>query len=605
MAEIPIIDSPRVQSAARPGYSPRFTEPNQTVSKAFGALSQAVGGKVDQLGKAYADEQEKARKEAAELAEANALLEQQRRAQRRLMGDPSSKGRIEDAFDGTDSSKGGYLTLKGLDAFGASGGVSDALEKDRQEIAETIADPRARASYMARSGAALLALQRQVNSHANQEFEGARIATMKARADEAIGQAEAGIPDLEAWQELRESTEEDIRRNSRSPEEAEANVRAFNAEAAAAVVRGLVATDRADDAAAFIDRHRTELANKKGAFLEAQTLVNNALKGKKRDVTMARIGEYVTGTADRLRNGDGLVEDPNQIRELVKLDDSNREFHGDIERMVLHQQQVEEKRKRDAILGERNNAHRADLDGQPIPGVTLKFLEKYDPEFLLARRRRLRAEAAAEDLRQRRGSGASNSEQNEIDKQFRYVVLRALAEDPNANVDDVLTDFINTASARLGRDVAPRGSEIERARATGADRAGRSESKEAATERSVARDFEQTMTDFAKQALKRGQKVDEHVVKSRVGQGLEWYREALEKNGGKPLDAAQLNDIKARMTSTSEVVKEGLLWNTKSKVPTIDLAKKKVKSYLVSPDRTQRQPRYEDGTLGPVETGKW
>jgi len=606
---VPTLQAPRVGSTDLPSVSPQLRAPDGAAS----ALVGAVGRGMTKLGEAAdnaIDSQQaavaKARREAAALSETDKLLEQQERAQRRLRGASGSRARIDDAFDGIDTSKGGFLASRGLKASEGSADIIDALEKDQQEIAATIADPEARARFAVKSREQLLAYRKQVEEHASKEFETAKAETMKARIGQAIGMASAGVPDFDAWHIISKQTESAIDELAPSPEVADAQKAAFRSENGFALVQGLLAQGRVDEAKQYVEQFRPDLAKR---YVDAKALVDRAGAGAEKDRVAGQIAGLVDTTAEAVRTPDGYVTEE-ELRKAVRPEGYEGQQRDQVEAEIRQRAQAERAKFKADGDKHRDNVNRSDLPGNARAGESELWLEKYDPDFLLARQARKRAEFRAWKASQgdAKGKAAEAKLQKAVDQEFINRLATELINDPATKPDDFLTTFI-AEKAKEGDDVTV--SDVARARAgLDAAKAGKkAETAEGVTERSAAARFEKTLGAAFKQ---KGKPLDQKLLNERVGRALSVYRDRVEAKG-KPLDEAELAGIEAELLREVTVTEPGRFWGTNEvKKKAIDVIAepapaapsapaKQVKSYVVSPDKKQRRPRYSDGTLGPLE----
>lgn len=570
MPRVPVLDGPSVSPVAQPGYQPRFVRPDTSIAEGLWALGRSTAAAAG----AVESHVEKARREAGAVAEADAMLQQQERATRHLMGDPTAGGRINDAFDGTDTATG-FLSTRGLAAGQSSAKVLERLEKDRRELAESIADPEARVRFLQRSGEQMLGYRRQVLAHSAKEFEVARDATAKARAEQAIGQAEAGVPDFDSWRVLQRGVEADLRATARSPEEADARVAAFQSTSAAGMVKGLLAQGRVDEASAYVAESRATLA---GHYPEAKALVDRALAGATKDRNAAMAVRVVDAAVGDARGEDGYL-DEGRLRAAVDIEGAKGEDERQALREELDRRVRGEKARLDAdIRKERDNANRADLQRQPIPGATRTFLERHDPDFLLARDARRRAEYRqwkAEKDGTAREKAAAAAQQKAVDEEFLWTLKGRLVDDPNVSPDDVLRDFV-VEKARKGDAVTVSDVMQKHAGFEAKSVAQKAETKEGLAELRAKAAFGGEMEKmFAAEGKVKGKPLDQQQLKTRVNKALAAYDDAVRANGDKPLTPEQVKALGADLVSKVDVQQPGRWWGTntvtRTKVDTLDV----------------------------------
>lgn len=396
MMKVPILDEARVGQGRLPGYQPATIRPDNALSEGIAALGrglQVVGRGADQavgsLIEAQQAKEEKAKKEAEALAGSEAMLE--------------FTGQAEPMI-------GEYKKLRGLQASEGSAKTLEELAAARKRTAEKLASPTARNHFMLRSAESMMMYRRQVEAHTEREFEIAREAAPKARMDQAIGMAEAGVPDFESWLVVSRGVEQDVKANARSPEEAEANIAQFRSASGLALVKGLIAQRRFDDADRYTQESRASLA---GNFGDAVKLVDEAKKGAARDALQFSAQALVSRTADSARNAYGFIEqgDENKLREAV--DGTYPENKKEMSTVAEHAINIEGERRTSTIKAWTQEAKTARLHGgtQAIPADLLARLEKYNPDYVEAikeddRRKWERAEA------KRRGGDADKKTKN-------------------------------------------------------------------------------------------------------------------------------------------------------------------------------------------------
>lgn len=449
--------------------------------------------------------------------------------------------------------------LKGLSASEGRAKVVEQLGKNRQEVAASIKSPEERNRFLVRSATAVIASRRQVESHVGREFEAAREGAVKATEESAISKAEAGGLDPAEFSLVEGNAIKTIRGTQRSEEEGTQRIADFQSRVSAAFTQGLLAQGRTEDAARYVESSKKSLG---GRYVEAKGMVDRANAGAQKDRLISEGAKLVDGSADSLRmeNPDGYVSEA-QLRGAVKLDETDPGVRAEVEHALERRIRIEADRLKTDINTERDNANRADLQYEPIPGKTLDFLTKHDPDFLLARDARRRAEARAWKALQSgdaRTKAAEAKAQKEIDLQFRYRLEHALVDDPTAKPADVLTAFI-AERAKDGDDVSVSATETERAGATAAKASKRSTTAEGADDRSAAKRFEDTFTKAT--PAKKGQPRDQVQLNERVGKALSLYRQRTEAKG-KPLDEAELAGIEAELLREVKVEVPGRFFGT-------------------------------------------
>jgi hypothetical protein len=384
---VAIVDSPSVGQARLPGYDMANTSVDGSVLRGVEALgngAQSLGGAVEHQVQKEASEAERAKREALELQQADKLLEFNEGAQKQLLGDSGPTGRIDDAFNGTDTSKGGFLRTRGLAASEASASTLEAMAKDRQRLADTISDPEAKKLFLLRSRAALLGFQKQVETHVGREFTAAQDATADALEEQVVAAAESGVADFDTFHQQLMLADSTIDGVSRSPEEAKARKARLRANAGAAFATSLVAQGREEEAASFVEANRAELGAK---YAETQSMVSRGAQKK-------AATRDVTDVLSKARGDDDFVDPSKAIAAFRELDDEHQVRAAPLFNRELAQ---EAKRKAAAVDGWRKQAGGQFNTGgfASIDVDVVVKLNKYDPDYL----RRLKKE---DELRQQR-----------------------------------------------------------------------------------------------------------------------------------------------------------------------------------------------------------
>jgi hypothetical protein len=571
---------------------PLLTEPDNSGSRIAGEVAKGLGAVFGAGEKLIAQQQDvdaKAKKEANALVLADANLNLQLAVQEQV----------------AEAKK-----TKGLNASEQRADRLKALQDKRKEIADSISDPQARADFLERSVAPVVSGSQAIESHVSNEFEAARGATLRARQDHALAFFESG-EGTDEFNHLESDVVRDIRDNQLSEEQGTQAVADFQSRAAFARLKGLLARGDIDGAEAFLNREeavngaarRTNQETLGTRFDEAKTMVERARRGRDRDRRVADGLELVDAMVEKSRNEDGFV-DERALRDGLDLSDLG-DARDDAQRQLELRIRTEDGIKQDRIREQRKAVDLADLHNQPIPGATLAFLEKYDPGYLLARKRRQAADARAWMIA-RRGTGeqrrAAKAAQDDLDQRWRWYAERQLLLDPSRDVDEILTDFTNLVGDESGTDVSVSKDQVERARTRAVELTQRADAKDAKSDATIARRFESTLRRFMGGKLKKGQKVNESVLNERVGRALDWYRQELQKNGGKPLDEEALAGLEARMTSMTAKEEEGFFFNSTVQVPTIDLPSE-------PPKEAKGPADGETKTINGVEwvrrNGKW
>lgn len=443
MPVIPTIGGPSVSpSSPYPNAGPQLQQPDYTSARIAQAAAQAAG-KMGELGEQYIGEQRKQEKrqvdEGRAVAVANGMLD-------------------FDARASTRTAK--FKQQRGVNALDARADTFAGYDEDRQAVAESLG-PDARAEFLERSAASVMAYRRQLEHHADREFEAARDETLKAREHQAIGMAEAGIPDFETWLVTSRSVERDIRAAARTPEQAEAQVSAFRADSGLALVNGLVASGRVEDAAKYVDANKATLGNN---FTEAAHAVAQGMAGKKKDVEAAVADRWAGEAVDKARRPSGYIDEAKALQALASVP---ADRYDEARKALEHHLTVEGERKKADLDQLRNAAWAIDNQRRALPGLLVQKLNDPvdgDPKFLSglladqeARYRRAKAD--------REGTAKERSEAKQAQKDANHIALQELMSLPAAERAAV---DLNTWA--VGRDVNDVGmSDLKRAKGGAAE----------------------------------------------------------------------------------------------------------------------------------------
>lgn len=178
---------------------------------------------------------QKVQAEADEVAIGQKLVDFERRANKRLMGEQLEK--IDAAFEGTDRLPG-FLETRGEAASKASGDVLKATQADVDELSGGLT-PRQRTAFLEKVRALHMSVERKVDSHVLTELERAKGDTLKAFQSEvfrAIG-ADPMDPDLSFKSAM---VEESLRKMATSPQAGEAAVADWKGQVALQQISGLL-----------------------------------------------------------------------------------------------------------------------------------------------------------------------------------------------------------------------------------------------------------------------------------------------------------------------------------------------------------------------------
>lgn len=544
---VPVLQQQRVESSPLPSQAPYLRNPDTSLAELANGVGRGLTGLARQADNAQTAAS-KARQEALSLQEADKLLEQQERAQRRLKGDSKTKSE-------------GFLTLRGLRASEASADVVDGLEKDREEIARGISDPLAKQRFLVKSREQLLAFRGQVETHTSKEFQGARDATLKARMGQAVGMAEAGVTDFDAWLAVSRQVEGEIDGLAPSAEAAEAVKVAFRADNAFALTRGLVAQGRIEDAVAYVRENRGTLGKN---FPEASALVDRANAGAEKDRIAGEVSKLVDTSAEAVRTPDGYVTEED-LRKAVPVEGYEGSQRDQVEAELRQRIQLERDRFKADNNKHRDNVDRSDLPGNPRAGDSELWLEKYDPDFLLQRAARKQAQYERWLARQN-GTPAqrkkAEDDQRNDDLAFRYRLRAESTKNPNVDPRDVEVRFIAEKTKEYGRPVAISDPERELGGATVAEKQKQAATKEGQQAKADADRVEKVLTTAIKKTLGRGEKLDPAALNDEVGKDLVLLDERVRQNGGKPLDQKQWSDFEREITEDKMLNRPGRWYGT-------------------------------------------
>jgi hypothetical protein len=552
-----MLSGPSVGVAQQPTQAPKLITPNFSGSKAIGmigsALAESAGDVVDAgvkrieaendaLLKETQKEAAQARKEAEAIAEADSLLDLDSRMQ---------------------SASGEFFKTKGLSASSGRAAILEQFRKDRDEISKRLPSSKAEAAFRVRSAELVMAASRQVEHHVGREYESAREGTMKALTDGAIAKAEAGALDPLDFPIAQEAAVRTIRDTQRSEEDGAQRIADFKSRMSGAFAQGLVAQGRTAEAAQYVEASRATLG---GRYVEAKTLVDRANAGAEEDRLTGEAAKLVDGSADAVRNADGYVTE-DELLKAVPVEGYDADTRKRVETQLRQRMQAEHSKFKADNQTHRDNVNRSDLPGQKADaqvGKSVLWLEQYDPDFLLARDARKRAEfrswkaSKSGDARER---AAEAKAQREVDLQFRYRLEHRLVDDPNAKPDDVLQEFI-AERAKEGDDVTVTATERERGGASAAKATKKAGTEEGAQKKADAARIDKVLTEATKKGLKKGEKVDPSALNDEVGRNLLLYQAKVEANGGKPLDETQWSAFEAFITREMTVERPGRIYGT-------------------------------------------
>lgn len=527
MLRVPVINGPSIDPQSAPSTSPNLIRGTSGTGEAIRAVGNALGETISKVEQRFAKE----RGEAEAVIGADADLE------------------LDSRLEGLKSE---HFKLKGLAASEARAKAAELAAKARQDVAAGIKSEAERNRFLTRSATAVMAARRQIETYTGREYDAHREGTLKAAEDSAVAKAASGVLDPDEFSLVEQQAIRTVRDTQRSEAEGAARVAELQSRMAAAYADGLLAQGRVQDAAAYIEKAKPTLGVR---YAAAQQLVTKAGAAAEQDRRIAEGAKLVNGTYESLRMeanaaGDEYV-DPAKLEAAINLDETGPDVRGEVEQALQRKLREETARRRDDTARERDNANRADLDRKPIPGATLEYLRRYDPDFLLAREARLRAEArAARAARSgdRSARAAEAAAQKAIDKEFLFRLRTELSDNPDTKPEDFLTAFI-AEKAKDGEDVTV--SNVARAQAglKAAEERKKVERGDSATDRDASAFFRRAIDDATPKP--KGKPKDQALLNVRLGRALELFDERT-KAKGKPLDRTEMAGIAA------EVVREAI-----------------------------------------------
>lgn len=590
---VPTIGAATVQNAdpygntapnlVQPDYNPAQTIAE--VGKDITGVGQAIGGVMAEDAKESAAKQKAAleaaeaeKKRARELTIADGVVDVQRRA-----NDDEVK----------------FRSQQGLGALKASGPALDGLDKHIDEVGARFTDPLLRAEFNVRAKQAILGSRKSIEEHTSKQYGEGIKQTYGNLRDGALRTAST----VELSPEEMKSVLAPVDQGAdefMSAEDAKKAKLELRGDVSEAVIARRIAEGQVDEAESQLQLDRSLLGEKREKALKGQ------LESKRKDITAKSVAVQVNNLADGVRDENNIVTGQALSDALPKVaeDDPRREA---FETAIEKQRAIEDKRLKELLEVEKNNASNAINDGVTIPDQTLKRLKKYDREALegLLAKAEARKHARALDRRGNRQEIADERRfQAEINGEAEERFAALLKQDPNASHKDFIVKFTRDVSAREGRPVtvSPRfEAKLENDSATERQKQNTNEGR---TESKFSSDVEKAIDGMT--ILKKGGKPDEALTRSWGGYAALRYQAAVQANGGKPLNAEQSDKLSA------SIINEAVADNKKGKVmtkppaalgPTYEpaLVGKKVRSYGYSIDGKKRIPRYTDGSLGPPE----
>lgn len=492
--------------------------------------------------------------------------------------------------------KKGFLSLQGRAAEADGATVMERIEKHRQDIANGLANDEAKKLFLERTGKQVESLRSSVESHVSGERQRADVASLNARADaatEAMSKA-ARVGDGATVQLQSMALEGSIRALALSPEDADRDVAKWRRHSVATQIDAFLDVKRLDVAEALLNdakdtlgpelakKYQTEIDTRKVA-VTAESAADQIVAKSQQAVQNRHFAAPDRATAEQL-----LSKLPADVQKkaapLVK------------ERLVLLDQQADEERKKflqDARAA--YNRNRAGFFATPMAD------RLNDVDSALYDTLSERAERRAEHLQRKRANNSqAKAQQKLIDNTAVNEWTTKITTNPNA-AD--LEDFLTTHDD-LSDDIPSR-LEAMKAKAVAAHAKGAGQS---------IGEFSDAVLKNAERFLpKPGATPKSKAIAKQARDDLEAraklkYLEAFEQNQGKELDPAKAADLRATLVeqlqpnADPESVKQAADAIVRRGTGGPPTGGKRVKSYLVSPDKKRRIPVYADGTRGAEES---
>ena len=355
MPRVPMLNGPSLEPRGAPSSAPNLL----SGSSALGTAVQQVGGAIEQqAGKVEAKFQKEAR-EAEAVIGADADLELDSRL---------------------EAVKAETFKLKGLSASEGRAKAVEQAAKSRAEVAATIKSEAERNRFLTRSATAVMAARRQIEHYVGSEYDAHRQGVVKATEESAIAKAQSGVLDPAEFSLIETNAIRTIRETQRSEEEGTQRIADFQSRTAAGYTQGLLAQGRVSDAVQYVEKSRATLGAR---HPEAKALVDRANAGAD--------AKLVDTTAEAVRTPDGYVTEED-LRKAVPVEGYEGSQRDQVEAELRQRIQLERDRFKADNNKHRDNVNRSDLPGNPRAGDSELWLEKYDPDFLLARQARKHAE---------------------------------------------------------------------------------------------------------------------------------------------------------------------------------------------------------------------
>ncbi len=554
---VPTIDQPSVSPSGAPEYSPKLRAPDPSIEQGLESIGQGMSSVIKGA--------EEAQAKADALRETESLTAYRHQVNSGLVGDRSSQGITDAAFNG-EKAPTGFLNTRGTEASAQSAEVLDQLEKKRQEIAGQLND-RQRKAFLERSAVIYEDARRTVEGHTSQQFKAAQVATAEAAKQAALDEASAGGGRGLAPSRVAD-VEKSIKDLALSPEDAAADLAKFHQDVAVATISSQLASGDVETAAAQLELDREKLGRH---YPAVKHQVELAQKTAKTADLHAAASEQVAKLADSVRDVDTYVTE-RAMREKAQRPPAGPARDA-FDKAFEQQAKLEHDKLEAAKDVERNNADLADLHNVPIPEGTVKFLEKYDSKYLKGIARDQRAEARAwramrdGSAREKREAAAA---QKAFDDEVEQLYRAELVDNPSTKHEVFIRDLL----AEREGDLAVSPLAKAKMKREGAEAAKGADSKMSAATRSFVDDYGTELKSKMKPSGK-GAKVDDELLQKRKGVAAQQYQQWVENNGGKALDAKAIAELKARLLKDATRVTEksflGWKYNSTEKVQGVDL----------------------------------
>lgn len=591
---VPTVGAATVQNSNPYGDTrPNLVQPDYSVAQTIAEVGKDVAGAGQALGGLIAsEEKESAAKQKAALEAAEA---EKKRARELTIADG-----VVDVQRRANDDEVKFRSQQGLGALKASGPALDGLDKHIDQVGQRFTDPLLRAEFGVRAKQAILGSRKSIEEHTSKQYAEGIKQTYGNLRDSALRTAAT----VELSPDEMKSVLAPVDQGAdefMSAEDAKKAKLELRGDVSEAVITRRIAEGQVDEAESQLQLDRPLLGEKREKALKSQ------IESKRKDLTSKSVAVQVNELADGVRDENNIVTGQALSDALPKVaeDDPRREA---FETAIEKQRVIEDKRLKELLEVEKNNASNAINDGVAIPDKTLQRLKKYDREALegLLAKAEARKHARAVDRRgNRQEINDALRRQAEINGEAEERFAARLKQDPNANHKDFIIEFTRDVSAREGRPVTvtPRfEAKLENDAATERQKQNTAEGR---NESKFSSDVEKSIDGMT--ILKKGGKPDEALTRSWGGYAALRYQSAVQSNGGKPLTAEQSDKLSASIIS--EAVADS---NKKGKVtakpppvlgPAYEPAfiKKTIRSYGYSVDGKKRIPRYTDGSLGPAE----